>query len=125
VRVEPALIEMDWGRWEGQQGAELRADPQSGFRDIEDWGWEYRPPDGESPGDVRARVQPWLDGLVQDTVAVCHIGVMRVVLAQAWGWNFQGPCPFAIKRNRLYVLTRQNDSWRAEPEPLRLQERPR
>ena len=35
---------------------------------------------------------------------MCHIGVMRVLLAEATGWAFNGPAPFAIKRNRLYVL---------------------
>ena len=43
-RTSPALIEMNWGDWEGQHGTRLRADPGSGFRDIEHWGWDYRPP---------------------------------------------------------------------------------
>lgn len=121
-RLSDALIEMDWGDWEGQHGADLRADPGSGFRDIEHWGWDYRPPNGESPGDMRRRLEPWMDALAGDNVAICHIGVMRVALALAWGWDFHGPCPFAIKRNRLYVLERHADTWRAKPEPVRLVE---
>lgn len=109
--TDPALTEMDWGTWEGSKGVELHADPASGFRDIEDWGWQYRPPGGESPADVRARLLPWVAGLDQDTVAVCHIGIMRVLLAGATGWNFEGPAPFAVKRNRIYVLHVSADKW--------------
>lgn len=99
-----ALTEMDWGDWEGRKGLELKADPTSGFRDIEDWGWDYRPPNGESPGDVWVRLEPWLHTLRRDTVAVTHIGIMRVLMARATRWNFEGPAPFQIKRNRLFVL---------------------
>lgn len=121
----PALTEMNWGAWEGKHGRDLRADPASGYLDIEDWGWDYTPPDGESPRAVGERLTPWLDGLDKDAVAVCHIGVMRVILAKAWGWNFTGPCPFTIKRNRLYVLTRSATGWTPAPDPIRLEARPR
>lgn len=102
--TDPALREMNWGDWEGRKGLELRADPASGFRDIENWGWDYRPPGGESPREVRARLLPWLAGLRGDTVAVCHIGIMRVLMALAHDWDFEGPAPFAIKRNRLFLI---------------------
>ena len=116
----PALLEMDWGTWEGAIGASLRADAESGFRDIERWGWEYRPPEGESPADVRARVLPWARMLARDTVAICHIGIMRVLLAHATAWQFDGPAPFRIKRNRLFVLHLEEDSWSMGAiEPLR------
>ena len=116
----PALIEMDWGAWEGAQGAALSADATSGFRHIEDWGWHYRPPGGESPDDVRTRLLPWASGLQRDTVAICHIGIMRVLLAQASGWDFDGPAPFQVKRNRLFVIEMDGDLWRmADTERLR------
>ena len=119
-RVAAELVEMDWGAWEGKSGIDLLADPSSGYRNLEDWGWHYQPPGGETPGDVRARVAPWLDALTGVNVVFSHIGVMRVILAQAWGWQFRGACPFSIKRNRLYVLTRGGDTWHPEPEPTRL-----
>lgn len=127
-RTVAALTEMDWGDWEGKKGLELKADPDSGFRDLEFWGWDYRPPNGESPTDVRARLQGWVKGLDRDTVAVCHIGIMRVLLAMATGWNFDGPAPFRIKRNRLFVIHMNNghlDSgeMRHDPVPVRLLER--
>lgn len=119
--TDPALTEMDWGQWEGLHGTDLRAEPARGFRDIEDWGWDYRPPEGETPSELRARLLPWAQKLERDTLAVCHIGVMRVLLAHATGWAFDGPAPFQIKRNRLYVIEITAEGWRADPTPIRLE----
>jgi probable phosphoglycerate mutase len=123
LTIEDALLEMDWGDWEGQAGADLRRDPNSGYVDIDQWGWEFRPPNGEALRDLRTRVQVWLDTLREDTVAVSHIGVMRVCLAIATQWDFDSAAPFAIKRNRLYIMTRRNGIWRMDASPVRLVER--
>ncbi|WP_293577329.1 histidine phosphatase family protein [Phaeobacter sp.] len=122
-QTSEALIEMNWGDWEGQHGKTLRADPSSGFRDIEDWGWHYRPPQGESPQEVWDRLVPWIGQLREDTVAVCHIGIMRMILAKAHGWDFAEPAPFAIKRNRMFVVEVDGDTLTPWPEPVRLQKR--
>ena len=115
-----ALIEMNWGDWEGGHGTDLIADPASGYRHIEDWGWSFRPPGGESPEEVWARLAPWLETLTEDTVAVCHIGVMRILLAKATGWDFDGPAPFRIKRRRLYMLTVRGTDLTRNGDPIRL-----
>ena len=116
-----ALIEMDWGDWEGLKGVDLKADPNSGFRDIEHWGWVYQPPNGESPCDVWDRLAPWLFSLKRDSIAVCHIGTMRMVLAKAYGWDFLGPAPFAIKRNRMFVVDIEGTDIRvSDPDIVRL-----
>lgn len=123
-RTDRALTEMNWGEWEGRIAADLRADPACDHRDIEDWGWDYTPPGGESPAALRARLIPWAQALTDDTVAVCHIGVMRVLMAHATGWNFAGPAPFAVKRNRLFVIEIDGDTWHLRPDPVRLEARP-
>lgn len=113
VRTDPRLMEMDWGRWEGCRGADLRADPASGYRDLEHWGWDFRPPGGESPADLRDRLQGWLRDRAGDApavlLAVTHVGVIRTVLALGWGWDFRGPPPLDIKRDRLYAVTLEAD----------------
>lgn len=119
-RIAAELTEMNWGNWEGRHGLDLKTDPDSGFRDIEEWGWHYRPPGGETPAEVWARIAPWLGTLAQDTVAVCHIGIMRMILARAHGWDFQGPAPFRIKRNRLFVLEIDGPALIPWTEPVRL-----
>lgn len=122
-KTDFALMEMNWGDWEGEQGAILRPNPQSGYKDIEEWGWDYTPPNGESPSILRDRLLPWVADLEGDNVAVCHIGVMRVLLAHATGWRFDGPAPFQVKRNRLFVIDIQGDNWRWDPVPIRLESR--
>lgn len=119
-RTAHELTEMFWGDWEGKKGLDLKADPDSGFRDIEDWGWHYRPPHGETPAEVWSRIAPWIQTLQQDTVAVCHIGIMRMILARAHGWNFAGPAPFRIKRNRLFVVEIEDAKLTPQEEPVRL-----
>ena len=116
----PDLIEMDWGEWEGQKAAELHATKAVDYRAIEDWGWEYAAPHGESPESVRKRVLPWVLGLHQDTLAVTHIGIMRVILALATGWHFSGPPPFQIKRNRLYIIEVKGGRLSLQPDTLAL-----
>lgn len=118
--TDAALNEMNWGDWEGLHGKDLLADPAQDYRHIEDWGWNYTPPGGESPAALRARLIPWAEGLTRDSVAVCHIGVMRVLMAYAVGWDFSGPAPFAIKRNRLFVIDIAPSGWHATRDPVRL-----
>lgn len=122
-RSEPALLEMNWGDWEGAIAAKLHADPQHDHRPIDQWGWHYCPPGGEAPSDLRARLTPWANGLRRDTLAVCHIGVMRVLMAVAMGWDFDGPAPFTIKRGRLYIIDITPSGWSASGDPVRLEPR--
>lgn len=114
------LTEMNWGEWEGLRGLDLQDQPDSGFRHIEDWGWDYHAPGGESPAQLWSRLSPWVHGLKRDSVAVCHIGIMRILLARATGWDFNGPAPFRIKRNRLFVIDIVGEDLTAHPEPVRL-----
>lgn len=119
-QAAPELTEMNWGDWEGKRGVDLLAQPGSGYRHIEDWGWDFRPPGGDSVADVRDRLRPWLAALDRDAVAVCHIGIMRVLLAQAHGWDFDGPAPFRVKRGRLYPLRIDGDRVMPDGEAIRL-----
>lgn len=121
--TQAALTEMNWGAWEGRHAKDLRADPACDHRDIEHWGWHYCPPDGETPAQVRARLRPWLTALTRDTVAVSHIGIMRVLMAQATDWHFDSPAPFAVKRNRLFILEGYGTDWRLARDTPRLEPR--
>ena len=117
-QIAPDLIEMNWGLWEGKRGKDLLADPSCAYCDLESWGYAFCPPQGEAIQALSDRVLNWADRLTGNTVAVCHIGVMRVLLAKATGWAFQGPAPFNIKRNRLYVLSRTGKGWQLADRPL-------
>ncbi len=84
------LIEMDWGRWEGQRIADLRLALGPRMAAMEARGLDLRPPGGESPRSVGQRVLPFLRGLRGDgRVLVTHKGVIRALLATATGWDMR------------------------------------
>ena len=107
AEIEPRLTEMDFGSWEGQTLAGLRAaDPQA-MQAEEDRGWHMTPPGGESPWMVWQRVAPLLAELAADggpVVAVTHKGVIRAILARAWGWDFLGRAPARLESAVLHRL---------------------
>ena len=110
--VEPSLIEADWGQWEGRTLEQLRAEQAQTMRENEDRGFDFRPSGGESPREVLARLQPWLLELAQagePALAVTHRGVIRVLMAQALGWNMLGKAPIKLQRNSLHVFQVEPD----------------
>ncbi len=107
VVVEPRLIEMDWGLWEGRRGAELRARAPAELAAGEALGLDFRPPGGESPREVGARVQALVAELAADpapVVAVCHKGVIRAALALATGWDMRTKPPVRLRRGEALAL---------------------
>jgi broad specificity phosphatase PhoE len=110
--IEPDLIELSWGAWEGRRGVDLLADPSSGYEHVENWGWAKSPPGGESPAVAWDRIGPVLQRLAasaEPSLLVVHRGIMRVIMAKAWGWDFDCPEPFKIKRERIYPITLDAD----------------
>jgi len=128
VETDARLVEVNYGAWEGKRGVDLLADPASGYCHVESWGWHYRPPEGESPWDAWERVRPALAEIAAagaPALLVVHRALMRVVLARAWGWDYDRPEPFRIKRGRIYPMTVAADGTPSGPEPpARLVARP-
>lgn len=103
--IEPRLTEMDWGAWEGRSAAELRAAGELAAE--EGRGLDLRPPGGESPRDVMARLRDLAAALAADptpVVAVCHKGVIRAALALATGWQMRTPPPVRLRRDEALTL---------------------
>lgn len=123
VQLEPALIEQDWGLWEGRLAADLLAEPESGFVPTHRLGWSERPPAGETRAELWARVRPALARLDGPSVLVTHKGVMRAILARA-GAHADPEHGVEIKRARLYPLAIAADGTPAAPgRPIRLEPR--
>jgi probable phosphoglycerate mutase len=94
--IEPALIEMHWGDWEGEVLKPLRKQLGDEMRDNERRGLDFCPPGGESPRQVQARLQPWLCELAtagENAAAVVHKGIIRCVYALACDWDMRGEAP--------------------------------
>lgn len=96
---EPRIIEMDWGAWQGQAIARLRAQLGQAMLDNEARGLDFMPPRGESPRLVLERIRPWLREVAASgmpTLAVTHRGVIRAILAEASGWDMRAKPPWKL-----------------------------
>jgi len=81
---DPRLVEMDFGAWEMRRWDDL---PRA---EIDGWATDmlgYRPPGGETLGEVAARTIDWWEGQPRDRdiVAVAHGGPWRVLAAHMLG----------------------------------------
>jgi 2,3-bisphosphoglycerate-dependent phosphoglycerate mutase len=104
---EPRIIEMHWGDWEGESFVALRERLGEAMRLNEARGLDFRPANGESPRDVRARVRAWLREVAdagQPTLAVTHRGVIRAILSDAFGWDMTGKPPAKLDWDAVHLF---------------------
>jgi probable phosphoglycerate mutase len=110
--VDPALVEMDWGQWEGRTIAELRADPAHSFDAMEARGLDLLPPGGESPRLVQERLKPVLKEIASvglHTGAITHKGVIRALLALALDWDMREPEPVKLAWDAVHMFRLKPD----------------
>ena len=110
-RLEPRVAELSFGGWEGLTWRQVsKRDPGSArLRETAKWGMV--PPDGESYAMLAERVRPWLDGLTQDTVAVSHGGVARVLLHLRAGLSRQDAPTQDIWQGRVLLIEDGRAIW--------------
>jgi probable phosphoglycerate mutase len=111
-RLEPRLIEMDFGRFEGERLQELRARLGGEMQANEDRGLDFQPPGGESPRMVQKRLRPFLQEVAEAGglhVAVCHKSVIRCAMALAYDWPMIGRAPVKLRWECLHVFSVDGD----------------
>lgn len=107
ARLEPAVIEMDWGDWEGRTRTELDEIYGDEVEKRAALGLDLRPHNGESPRDVRERVAVWARTIASEgrpTGAVCHQGIIRAALSLATGWSMVGKPPAKMDWSSLHLF---------------------
>ena len=105
--IEPRLAEMRWGEWEGETLAGLRARLGAAMAMAEAAGLDLRPPGGESPREVQARLTPLLAEIAQSarpTAAITHKGVIRAVLSLATGWDMRDRPPHRLSWSSVQLF---------------------
>jgi probable phosphoglycerate mutase len=80
-RIEPRLVELSFGDWEGSTIALLHQNDPVRISQREHDKWHFVPPGGESYEMVAARMRGWYDSLERDTVATAHGGTARGLMA--------------------------------------------
>jgi probable phosphoglycerate mutase len=108
--VDPLLIEMNWGDWEGERLPDLRKRYGKEMETNEARGLDFRPAGGESPREVQVRLQTVFTRLndlrprPERCLLVTHKGVIRAGLALAFGWDMTGKPPVRLDWSALHVV---------------------
>lgn len=109
--IEPALIEVSYGHWEGQLQADLPLSDPDGLvaRAADPFHWT--PHRGESYAVLEERVAPWLARLTHDTVAVSHGGVSRAIRGLIFGLPGKAVTALDVPQDRVMVVTATSVTW--------------
>lgn len=113
VTVVPEATEVDFGDWEATSIEENKNRRKLEPPRFGKWGWDDRPPHGESYREVRARILPFLRRLNQDSVLIAHRGVIVTLAATAWSWDLESKWPAKLKNDCWQVF-----EWDVETETL-------
>ncbi|MET1027152.1 MAG: histidine phosphatase family protein [Dongiaceae bacterium] len=108
LTVEPRLIEMSFGDWEGQTLAALRDLPGADVNERETLGLDFHAPGGESPRQVQERLRPLLMEIAEDgrdTVWICHKAVLRALYALAIRWDMKAKPPEKLQFGCAHLFT--------------------
>ncbi len=113
--VEPALVEQNFGAWQGRTYAEIGAFGHQGAGIESHRLWlapaQFAPPGGESFVEVMARVAGAVERLAEahagrDIVAVAHGGTIRAALAHALELAPEAALAFSIETLSLTRIDR-------------------
>jgi probable phosphoglycerate mutase len=104
---EPALIETNWGAFEGLTRAATTAlSHRISARGHA--GLDFRAPGGESPREVQQRLQHFFRHLAADgpsfAVCVTHKGIIRATLSLAIGWDMIDKPPIKLKWRAAHLF---------------------
>jgi broad specificity phosphatase PhoE len=79
-RVDPRLIEMSFGEWDGLDFAQLQAREAAALALRQKDPWRFVPPGGESYEQLLPRIRDWHAGITRDTVVSAHLCTARALL---------------------------------------------
>jgi broad specificity phosphatase PhoE len=79
-RIDPRLIEMSFGEWDGLEFAQLQAREAAALEIRQKDPWRFVPPGGESYEQLLPRIREWHIGIKRDTVVSAHLCTARALL---------------------------------------------
>ena len=87
--VEERLVELSYGEWEGKTPEEIEQQWGELFRRWRENPAGLRPPGGEAPEELWARVRAWWDemrqGALNRVLVITHSGPLRVLVSLVLG----------------------------------------
>ena len=128
VGVEPRLVELDWGDWEGSTRDALGARLGAAFHAMGRRGLDFRPANGESSRELRARLIDWLGEVGtrgRPVGAVTHKGVIQMALALATGWDLVARRPHRLRWECAHLFAFDAQAGTLAIEQLNIEPAPR
>lgn len=104
------LIELNFGEEEGTYWPDLNAkgvDPAKKPAEYHAW----RPENGESYEDARARIRDWLEGLDRPHVVVAHGGISRVVRGLVFHMEPREIVQLKVPQTRFFRIQNGGLDW--------------
>jgi broad specificity phosphatase PhoE len=108
--LDPRLVELSFGRWEGLTWSELTAIDPWAAKARQGDKWSFQPPGGESYAMLAERVRPWLESLTRESFVVAHGGVARVLMAMIGGISTAKAPVEDVKQGRAMIFE-NGDCW--------------
>ncbi len=112
LKMEPRLIEMSYGSWEGKRLNDLRKTLGAEMAENEARGIDFLPEGGETPRQIQERLTPWLLDVATDghpVVAVAHHGIIRALFSLATGWDMAGAPPEKFRWGAMHLFSIRKD----------------
>jgi probable phosphoglycerate mutase len=103
-RVDPRLIEMSFGEWDGLDFAALQTREAAALARRAQDPWRFCPPGGESFEQVAVRIGAWHAEITRDTVVCAHLGTARSLLAHLGIQSQAGVWRSRIEHAVVYVF---------------------
>lgn len=102
-RLEPRLLEVHFGDWQGftLDEIEARTPGSTAARQLDKWGFLPPGAGAESYDMLLARVRPWFEQLAGPTVAVTHGGVLRAIFRLVAGLPAEEAAALDIPQDRV------------------------
>ena len=102
------LKEQHWGHWEGLDAKGILARDGADAYANAGVKLDFRPPGGESTGELHSRVSEFFKDVVQrpgDAIVVTHLGVLRAAYTLATNWAMDRPMPPDLDLACALILT--------------------
>jgi broad specificity phosphatase PhoE len=106
-KLDVRLAEQNWGDWEGMTRTEMLARDGEDAFERSGRGLAFRPPGGESTGELHVRVLAFFADVAkvdEDAIAVTHMGVLRAAYVLATGWDMSAPMPAELDLTAALIL---------------------
>ena len=109
--TDDRLKEISFGLWETHTFDELRETVPDAVDARHTDKWNFTPPQGESYARMLERVKSWLPYVTEDSVVVCHGGVLRVLEHHINGTPTVEVAKRSIPQDRIYEWDGARAEW--------------